>query len=149
MLVAQLERLRASSGRPHWILVDDAEHLLPSSAPEESLPLPAQLDRMVLITETPRRLSNRALKQIDTLAIVGERPHELLAEFCESAGRVIPSLSDAPLSAGEVLYWRLNETSGPTRVRVATHRQTASLDTGHSSTTKLPPSSHAATTLAR
>jgi hypothetical protein len=147
-LLGEFERLRARTGRPHWILVDDAERLLPASAPQESLSLPAQFDRMALITETPRRLSKRALKQINTVAIVGAKPQELLAEFCESAGRVVPSISDAPLSTGEVLYWRLNETSGPARMRVAPPRQTATIDAGkHNTTTQ--PHSHAVAALAR
>jgi hypothetical protein len=135
-----LERLRAETGRPHWILVDDAEHLLPLSAPEESLPLPTQLDRVVLITESPRRLSRSALAQIDTVAIVGQKPQHVLAEFCESAGKTVPSVSDAPLSTGEVLYWRLNETAGPTRVRVIAQRPANTADAAQSDATIRPHS---------
>jgi hypothetical protein len=132
-LVTKLERLRATTGRPHWILVDDAEHLLPSVAPAESLPLPAQLDRVALITERPRRLSERALEQVDTLAIVGERPLDALADFCAAANRSLPALSDMPLATGEILYWRLHESSSPTRMRVAVAEKFAAPAVGISS----------------
>jgi hypothetical protein len=117
-LMLELERLRHNTGRPHWILVDDAEHLLPAVASKESVPLPAKLDRVVLITETARRLSAGALAQVDTLAVVGNTPQETLNEFCEAAARTVPSVSALPLPLGEVLYWRLNETAGPIRIRV-------------------------------
>jgi hydroxymethylpyrimidine pyrophosphatase-like HAD family hydrolase len=139
-LMTELERLRAKTGRPHWILVDDAEHLLPSSAPDGSLPLPTQLDRVVLITETPRRLSRPALAQIDTVAVVGQKPQQVLAEFCESAGKTVPSVSDAPLATGEVLYWRLNETAGPTRMRVITHGPASTVNSAQPDATIRPPS---------
>jgi HAD superfamily hydrolase (TIGR01484 family) len=149
-LVAQLARLRAKTGRPHWIIVDDAEHLLPVAARDESLPLPAQLDRVVLITETPRRLSAGALSQVDTVAVVGDRPQETLSEFCEAAGRTAPSVSDTPLSAGEALYWRLSETSGPTRMRVQTAQPEASVTTDATpSSTLLPAPNQTAPALAR
>jgi HAD superfamily hydrolase (TIGR01484 family) len=118
-LFMNLERLRARTGRPHWILVDDAEHLLPFAAPAEPSPLPDQLDRVALITERPGQLSAGALAQVDALAVVGERPQDALAEFCTAANRSVPAAADVPLATGEVLYWRLHETSKPTRMRVA------------------------------
>jgi hypothetical protein len=147
-LLGEFEQLRARSGRPHWILVDDAERLLPASAPQESLPLPARLDRMALITETPTRLSRRALQQIDTVAIVGARPQDLLTELCKSVGRVVPAISDAPLATGEALYWRLDDTSGPVRLRVAPPRETSVIEAGKQNTARQPPS-HPLATLAR
>jgi hypothetical protein len=73
---------------------------------------------VVLITDRPRQLSARALSQIDTVAIVGRWPQSCLTEFCEAAGRVAPSVSEAPLSSGEILLWRLKEPAGPLPVRV-------------------------------
>jgi len=54
-----------------------------------------------------------------------------LVEFCESVGRTIPSISGDPLSAGEVLYWRLNEMAGPVRMRVTIPLHESTIATGH------------------
>jgi len=115
-LALELEELRAQSGHPHWILVDDADHLLPANVPSEALP--AKLDRLALITERPARLSSAILSRIDTLALVGDQPETTLAEFCKAVGRASPQISAVPLAFGEVLYWRLSDPAGPLRMSV-------------------------------
>lgn len=117
-LVVALERLRAKSGRPHWLIIDDAEHLLPLGAPQDSLPLPLDLNRVALITEAPRQLSTIVLGKINALAVVGDRPERTVAEFCQAAGRTTPLLPTTPLAAGEIVFWRLDSSTGPIRMRV-------------------------------
>jgi hypothetical protein len=117
-LLRALEQLRARTGRPHWLIVDDAEHLLPSGAPLDALPLPIDLNRVALITAAPRQLSTAALRKINALAVVGDRAANTVADFCEAAGRSTPLLSTAPLARGEVLFWRLESSTGPVRMRV-------------------------------
>ncbi|MEX2142652.1 MAG: HAD family hydrolase [Pirellulales bacterium] len=117
-LVVALERLRAKTGRPHWLIIDDAEHLLPYGAPQDSLPLPLDLSRVALITEAPRQLSAIALPKINALAVVGDQPERTVAEFCEAAGRATPLLPTSPLAAGEIVFWKLDSSTGPLRMRV-------------------------------
>ena len=112
-LVIALERLRAKTGRPHWLIIDDAEHLLPYGASQDSLPLPVDLNRVALITEAPRQLSAAALRKINALAVVGDRPEKTVAEFCEAAGRTPPLLPTTSLAAGEIVFWRLDSSTGP------------------------------------
>jgi hydroxymethylpyrimidine pyrophosphatase-like HAD family hydrolase len=148
-LIVELERLRVRTGRPHWLLVDDAEHLLPSDLPEESLPLPPKFDRIVLITETPRQLSRRALAQVDTVAVVGKTPQHVLAEFCQAVARAVPSVSESPLSVGEALYWRLNENTGPTRIRIKAAQHPTASPSDAPGATGPPPAIRPANALAR
>jgi hypothetical protein len=117
-LVVALEQLRAKTGRPHWLIIDDAEHLLPYGTPRGSLPLPVDLNRVALITEAPRQLSAVALRKINALAVVGDRPERTVAEFCEAAGRTPPLLPTTPLTPGEIVFWRLDSSTGPIRMRV-------------------------------
>jgi hypothetical protein len=115
-LAAELEELRLEKGHPHWLLVDDADHLLPAGAPAESLPV--QLDRVALISERPGRLSSAALSKVDALAVVGDQPETVIGEFCEAVGRPAPQLHAARLAFGEALYWRLSDPRGPVHIRV-------------------------------
>jgi hypothetical protein len=117
-LVAALERLQEMTGRPHWLIVDDAEHLLPVGSPQEELPLPADLNRVALITEAPRQLSTAALEKIKSLAVVGDRPESTIAEFCEAAGKPAPLVPPSPLATGEIVFWRLDSSTGPVRMHV-------------------------------
>ncbi len=116
-LVVALERLRLKRGHPHWLIVDDAELLLPRGANEEALPLPADLNRVALITESPKHLSPGVLQKMNTIAVVGNDPASYLEEFCRAARRRPPAFQNIPLAPGEVLFWRLENT--PVRMRLA------------------------------
>jgi hypothetical protein len=133
-LVIALEQLRAKTGRPHWLIIDDAEHLLPYGAPQESLPLPLDLSRVALITEAPRQLSAVALRKINALAVVGDRPERTVADFCEAAGRTPPLLPATSLAAGEILFWRLDSSTGPIRMTVDRTETRPSSGDGNSAT---------------
>lgn len=80
--------------------------------------MPIELDRVALITETPWQVSPLVLAQIDTLAVVGDRPQRTIAEFCEATGRSSPLLPDLPLSSGEIIFWRFDSAGGPIRMHV-------------------------------
>jgi hypothetical protein len=42
-LLSRLQELRARTGRPHWIVVDEAHHLLPAELDTASLTIPNEL----------------------------------------------------------------------------------------------------------
>src|SRR5690606_38988547 len=54
-LQAELASLRARTGRPHWLIVDEAHHLLPTARDGASLALSQDMPGMVLITVPPMR----------------------------------------------------------------------------------------------
>jgi hypothetical protein len=98
-MVPGLQEMRSRLGRPHWIVVDEAHHLLPGSWPAP-LTLPRDLGGVLLITVHPDRVSPAMLAAIDTVLAVGESPLETLKPFL--AGREPPHVR---LDPGEVLCW--------------------------------------------
>ncbi len=98
-MVPGLQEMRSRLGRPHWIVVDEAHHLLPGSWPAP-LTLPRGLGGVLLITVHPDRVSPAMLAAIDTVLAVGESPLETLKPFL--AGREPPHVR---LDPGEVLCW--------------------------------------------
>jgi hydroxymethylpyrimidine pyrophosphatase-like HAD family hydrolase/energy-coupling factor transporter ATP-binding protein EcfA2 len=114
-LLARLEDLRQERGRPHWIVVDEAHHMLPDQdvmLPDGMLAAPTNL---LLITVHPERLATQVLKQIDTVIVVGDAPREMLHSFAERSGCAAPSFDDEPLGAGNALLWRPQEGHAPQR----------------------------------
>jgi hydroxymethylpyrimidine pyrophosphatase-like HAD family hydrolase len=122
-LASELQKLRIKTGRPHWLLIDDAEMLIPAAGPQEELTLGPSFDRVALITETPRQVSAAVLQRISALAVVGDRPRATVAAFCTAIGRTLPEVSDEPLPIGTCLFWRLDNAMGPIRMRVAAVEQ--------------------------
>ncbi len=51
-LMTRLSELRAQTGRPHWIVVDEAHHLVPAARPAAPT-LPRELQATILVTVHP------------------------------------------------------------------------------------------------
>ena len=58
-LFARVRDLRAKSGRPHRLIVDEVHHVLPSDWKPAELNLPPKLDGVVAISVAPARLRHR------------------------------------------------------------------------------------------
>jgi hypothetical protein len=104
-LLPRLQELRARTGRPHWIVVDEAHHLLPAVWEPASLVLPQALHGMLLITVHPNHVSPTVLSSVGMLLAVGEAPEQTIRAFAETLGQSVPALSPTALAPGEALFW--------------------------------------------
>jgi len=117
-LLPQLQELRARSGRPHWIVVDEAHHMLHRGWDPAELTLPQALDSVVLITVHPESMAPSALGSVDTLIAVGEAPERTIAAFCGALGQTPPALGSMTLAPGEVVMWQQRDGTAPVRFHV-------------------------------
>ena len=60
-LLPQIAELRARTGRPHWILIDEAHHMLPASSDIATVTLPKALPAAIYVTVHPDEMSREAL----------------------------------------------------------------------------------------
>lgn len=112
-LFPELLRLRSSTGRPHWLAIDEAHHVFPADwSPTKDL-VPEEMHGLVLITVHPDRVAVPLLQTIDTIIAIGSDPDDTLASFGERIGRPPPSRIDATLEAGDGLLWRVASGSEP------------------------------------
>jgi hydroxymethylpyrimidine pyrophosphatase-like HAD family hydrolase len=80
-LLPRLQEMRSRTGRPHWIVIGQAHHLLPASWQPAPLTLPRQLGGVLLITPHPERISPAMLEAVDTVLAVGDAPQQTLRAF--------------------------------------------------------------------
>jgi hypothetical protein len=117
ILLPRLLELRGGTGRPHWIVIDEAHHVLPSGwRPSETL-LPAQLENVVLITVHPDHVAPSLLNFVDTLIIVGRDAQATLDAF--TRGRRGESIRLPEHREDTSLAWLLRIDATPVRFRVA------------------------------
>src|SRR6185436_2954411 len=69
-LLPRLLELRSRTGRPHWIVIDEAHHLLPASWKPSDKNLRAELNGAVYITVHPGSISPRLLDTINVVLAV-------------------------------------------------------------------------------
>lgn len=95
-LLPQIASLRARTGRPHWLLIDEAHHLLPASRGDFAGVLPDTLPAVVMITVHPEAVSPAALGTVETVIAVGEHAERVIGVVCEAVGRPRPIDVPAP-----------------------------------------------------
>ncbi|PHK93187.1 phosphoglycolate phosphatase [Pseudoroseomonas rhizosphaerae] len=103
-LLHQAAHLRARTGRPHWLVLDEAHQLLPAGRH----PLPALLDQdlgaTILVTYMPDALAHSALATVRLVVAVGAEAAALIREVSGLLGREAPPCPAA--GPGEALCWR-------------------------------------------
>ena len=104
-LLPRLQELRAKTARPHWIVVDEAHHLLPSQWVPAPATVPQDLSGMLLITMRPDHVAESALKPASVVLAVGKQPHQTIESFCRTVKTECPPLLSDDLEGGVALTW--------------------------------------------
>jgi HAD superfamily hydrolase (TIGR01484 family) len=117
-LMPRVLELRARTGRPHWLVVDEAHHLLPASWEPGGLVMPADVSRTLYITVHPDQVAPGILASVETLVAVGPEPAKTIGQFCTAVKESPPQFSDFKPEAGEVIFWSRRSPREPRRVRM-------------------------------
>jgi hypothetical protein len=103
-LLPRLQEFQTRFGRPQWIIVDEAHHLMPTSWNPTPSPLPPALGSALLVVLDPARLSRAALATITDVIAVGEEPWQSFEPFAEATHRQPPGRVRTPADASGVLW---------------------------------------------
>jgi HAD superfamily hydrolase (TIGR01484 family) len=115
-LLAEFSGLRRRTGRPHWLIVDEAHQFLPAGpGPAQTLLLTPDLRGAVFISLQPEALSRAALDTVGTVIAFGPAAAELLARFQALAG-CAHETAMVPLQQNEILYWSRASAGSPLAV---------------------------------
>jgi len=119
-LLSRIQELRAKTGRPHWIFIDEAHHLLPATLESASISLPTKLASFALVTVHPDQVARAILSLTNTLIAVGSNPASVIDQFNVGSGRALqpPSLVQPPRKPGDVIVWPFIESAPPACVSV-------------------------------
>jgi len=98
--------MRSGFGRPHWVIVDEAHHMMPKNDNHIMRAAGMEMTGVILITVHPEELAVESLQSIEQCLILGQQPREMLECFAASIGA--PTIFDVgePLQSGEAFYWR-------------------------------------------
>jgi HAD superfamily hydrolase (TIGR01484 family) len=116
-LLPALLKLRLQIGRPHWMVIDEAHHVLPSDWSPDSAALPQELHGLMLITVHPDRVAPAILASIDTVIAIGDAPDQTIQAFSKTIGHKAPKVPSDNLKPGEGIVWHRNQKMKPIRFR--------------------------------
>ncbi len=138
-LLPRLLEMRARSGRPHWLVIDEAHHLLPASWEPGTLALPQDLKSTLFITVHPNQVAAPALVSVGQVIAVGNEPEATIKQFCGVVQEESPQLNGITLEAGEVLLWSRGVGQPPQRVHITPSRTERHRHTRKYAEGQLPP----------
>ena len=121
-LLPQLVSMRARTGRPHWLIIDEAHHLLPKARDGASLAMPKSLAATILITVHPDLVSPDLLAEVETVIALGPEADKVIATFCATTGAEMPQ-GAAPPKHDKVLFWHRSEGDRIREIEVEQPRQ--------------------------
>jgi HAD superfamily hydrolase (TIGR01484 family) len=122
-LWTRLQEMRAATGRPHWIAVDEAHHVLDGAFAPMQLALPAELTSTLFITVHPERLHSAVLTHVDFALGVGSECEATLGALARALDQQPPEVQARPEQPGQVLFWERG-SSQARRVTLTAGRST-------------------------
>jgi len=111
-----VQELRARTGRPHWLIIDEAHHMLPESWHPVDVTVPQVLDSTILITVHPEHVAKAALKPVNIVIAIGN-PQEVFSSFSRAVGIASPRTDADGLGSGEAMVWFCKGKEAPMRVK--------------------------------
>ena len=111
-LIREIVTFRQRTGRPHWLIIDEAHHVLPKEREDAAQSFPSAMPAGIFITVHPEAVLPQALKSVDAIVAVGPHAKQVIAAFCSAVEIESPPL---PTGAGqkEVLFWSRGAGEAP------------------------------------
>ncbi|MBZ9995208.1 HAD family hydrolase [Mesorhizobium sp. BH1-1-4] len=121
-LLPGLGSFRRRTARPHWLVIDEAHHLLPKRRDDTRSVLSLELPGTILITVHPEAISTDALRLVTAVIALGPKAKDVVKAFCRETGIEAPK--DIPTPKGDrVLFWRPGAGKKIKTVKVIEPRQ--------------------------
>jgi HAD superfamily hydrolase (TIGR01484 family) len=122
-LLPRVLALRLRTGQPHWLIVDEAHHLLPAEARPAPANVPGHLPNAIQISVHPDLIAPAALAGIDALIVIGTAPADNVRRFANVTTHNIALPRDtADLGVGEALVWMRDAAPKPVKVQTIPSR---------------------------
>ena len=116
-LMPNLQAMRARTGRPHWLVLDEAHHMLPGTWGQAPLTLPQRLGETVVLTVHPDHVSPLVLSMIEVIIAVGRAPERTCRKFSAASGRPLSWPQGLSHQAGEAVIWLNGDGEMPFSMR--------------------------------
>ena len=116
-LIPGLLALRARTGRPHWIVLDEAHHMLPQTWGHAAETLPQKLGETILVTVHPDHVAPAVLAPIDVVFAIGHSPEKTLGTYARATGQPLSWPEGLGSEEGKVVAWFIRDGEMPFAMR--------------------------------
>lgn len=112
-LYPNLQAMRTRTGRPHWIVLDEAHHMMPTEWAHVGRALPQSLGETVFITVHADHLAPMVLSFVDVVIAVGPAPNNTMREFADTTGERLVWPEGLAYQKGAAVAWFPRQGEAP------------------------------------
>jgi HAD superfamily hydrolase (TIGR01484 family) len=105
--------IHAKYGRPHWILIDEAHHMLPEGRDAGAGINILDQPPTIFVTVHPDTLATSVVRGIGIVLLIGKESARLIEALSKRLGRPYPPLPERDPGIGEVIYWECRTSHPP------------------------------------
>ena len=117
-LVRRLGALQETTGRPHWIVIDEAQHALPPRGLKDEVAI-APAENTIYVSSEASRLPPDLLAAANAIVACGAQAGEELAALARAIEVAAPPEPLREPRAGEALVWSRRSGDAPSLVEIA------------------------------
>ena len=100
-----MSSLETRTGRPHWVVLDEAHHVFPNAGPSAGWTLPSRPQALIVITLDPGHVAPDVRSWIDVGVFLGKDAASRLDVFLKATGRPPAKVARNPSAPDEALVW--------------------------------------------
>ncbi len=117
-LTPALLGLRKRAGRPHWLVIDEAHHMLGPDADAVVAPFLADLSGVVFVTVHPDHMARAVLADVRWVVTLGSAVADSVQSFTRMLGlEPLENLPEA-LPSHRALVWRVGGGESPVEIEI-------------------------------
>ncbi|HVU57759.1 MAG TPA: HAD-IIB family hydrolase [Puia sp.] len=114
--LTMFHELRKEYGHPHWLLLDEAHHLMPAPAAIVSNGLPDDLNNFIIISTSPHALHPSTLSRVGMVITLGKDAAYPFELFCNALKMPVPN--GVPiLGENEIAVWERDNKRPPFKAK--------------------------------
>jgi len=105
--------MRRETGHPHWILTDEAHHMLPAPANASFYAIPDDFKNCLFISVSTEGMNEAILNKTTLLISMGDDAARAIEDFSEYRGLQLSPNAVTPLQKGQAWVWDVEAGQEP------------------------------------
>jgi hydroxymethylpyrimidine pyrophosphatase-like HAD family hydrolase len=119
-LLAALSQLRKEIGHPHWIIADEAHHMLPKPAEPSYYAIPNDFKNCLFVTVSTEGMNEAIINKTTLLISMGDDALKAMQDFSQYRSIQLPANIEKRLQKGQAWVWDVQAGNEPVLIKTGT-----------------------------
>ncbi|AEV97943.1 haloacid dehalogenase [Niastella koreensis] len=116
-LLSALSQMRKETGHPHWIIADEAHHMLPAPAAPSYYAIPDDFKNFAFISLSTEGMNEAVLNKITLVISMGDDAAKAIMEFSRFRNIQLKENAVTPLQKGQAWVWDVTAGNEPVLIK--------------------------------